>query len=132
MRYTCLTMIERMLVKIIKEKLGAEKAIVLMGARQVGKTTLVNSMFKDSADTIFLNGDEFDVQRLFKNISSTRLKNIFGGKKCIVLDEAQRIKDIGIKLKIIIDQIPDIQLVTTGSSSFDLTNQVNEPLTGRK
>jgi predicted AAA+ superfamily ATPase len=125
-------MIERILAKTIKEKLGTGKAIVLMGARQVGKTTLINSIFKDAADTLFLNGDEIDVQRLFENISSTRLKNIFGRKRYIILDEAQRIKDIGIKLKIITDQIPDIQLVATGSSSFDLANQVNEPLTGRK
>jgi predicted AAA+ superfamily ATPase len=125
-------MIERILDRTIKERLGAGKAIVLMGARQVGKTTLINGMLKDSADAIFLNGDEIDVQRLFENVSSTRFKSIFGAKKYIILDEAQRIKDIGVKLKIITDQMPEIQLVATGSSSFDLANKINEPLTGRK
>jgi predicted AAA+ superfamily ATPase len=103
-----------------------------MGARQVGKTTLTGELFKGSPDTLWLNGDELDVQNLFENISSTRLKLLFGEKKYVVIDEAQRIKDIGLKLKLIADQLPEIQLIATGSSSFDLANQVNEPLTGRK
>ncbi|GHU77222.1 ATPase [Spirochaetia bacterium] len=103
-----------------------------MGARQVGKTTLLKTLFENADDALFLNGDESDVQTLFKNASSTKFKNIFGGKKYIVIDEAQRIKDIGLKLKLITDQIPDVQLIATGSSSFDIANQTNESLTGRK
>ena len=103
-----------------------------MGARQVGKTTLIKEMFENSPDMIWLNGDELDVQNLFENISSTRMKNYFGSKKYVVIDEAQRVKDIGIKLKLITDNMPEIQLIATGSSSFDLANKVNEPLTGRK
>ena len=125
-------MIHRKLEEIIKAQFGKKKAIILMGARQVGKTTLIKGMFSDSTDMIWLNGDELDVQNLFENISSTRLKSIFGSKKYVVIDEAQRIKDIGIKLKLITDNLPEIQLIATGSSSFDLANEINEPLTGRK
>ena len=82
---------------------------------------------------LWLNGDETDVQNLFRNISALRLKTIFGSKKIVVIDEAQRIENIGLsRLKLITDTMPEIQLLATGSSSFDLTNKVNEPLTGRK
>ena len=125
-------MIHRKLEDVIKAQFGKKKAIILMGARQVGKTTLIKGVFRDSPDTIWLSGDELDVQNLFENISSTRLKNIFGSKKYVVIDEAQRIKNIGIKLKLITDNLPEIQLIATGSSSFDLANKINEPLTCRK
>ncbi|MDR1881082.1 MAG: ATP-binding protein [Tannerellaceae bacterium] len=125
-------MIRRKVEKTIQDKLNRGKAIILMGARQVGKTTLVKELFKGSDEMIWLNGDELDVQHLFENISATRLKYIFGNKRYVVIDEAQRIKDIGLKLKLITDELPEIQLIATGSSSFDLANQVNEPLTGRK
>ncbi len=125
-------MVERVLKKIIEGQLGKGKAIVLLGARQVGKTTLLQSLFGDSEEVLWLNGDELDVQLLFATISATRLKAIFGSKKIVVIDEAQRILDIGLRLKLITDQIKDVQLIATGSSSFELANQVNEPLTGRK
>lgn len=125
-------MVTRILNTAIKKRFGSGKAILLMGARQVGKTTLLKTLFENADDALFLNGDESDVQTLFKNASSTKFKNIFGGKKYIVIDEAQRIKDIGLKLKLITDQIPDVQLIATGSSSFDIANQTNESLTGRK
>ncbi|HKL92399.1 MAG TPA: ATP-binding protein [Bacteroidales bacterium] len=125
-------MIHRKLEDTVQDKLNKGKAIILMGARQVGKTTLVKELFKGSDEMIWLNGDELDVQNLFENISSTRMKYIFGNKKYVVIDEAQRIKDIGLKLKLITDELPETQLIATGSSSFDLANQVNEPLTGRK
>ena len=125
-------MIQRKLEKTIQEKLNKGKAIILMGARQVGKTTLVKDLFKGSDEMIWLNGDELDVQNLFSTISASRLKLLFGNKKYVVIDEAQRIRDIGLKLKLITDELPEIQLIATGSSSLDLANQVNEPLTGRK
>jgi predicted AAA+ superfamily ATPase len=78
------------------------------------KTTLIKDLFKSSDEIIWLNGDEFDVQNLFENISSTRLKYIFGNKKYVVIDEAQQIKDIGSKLKLITDELPEIQLIATG------------------
>jgi len=127
-----MAMIQRKLENIIRSKLGKNKAVILLGARQVGKTTLIKEMFGDSPDMIWLSGDELDIQNLFENISSTRMKNFFGSKKYVVIDEAQRIKDIGVKLKLITDNLSDIQLIATGSSSFDLANEINEPLTGRK
>ena len=125
-------MIARILEQTIQEKLGQGKAIIIMGPRQVGKTTLLKQMFTDSNDILWLNGDEQDTRSLFENISATRLKYIFGQKKIVITDEAQRIENIGLRLKLITDQISDIQLIATGSSSFDLANKVNEPLTGRK
>ena len=109
-------MIERILEKTIKNQLNKGKAIVLLGARQVGKTTLLKTIFGKSLDVLWLNGDELDVQALFESISATRLKAIFGPKKIIVIDEAQRIKDIGLRMKLITDQIPEVQLIATGSS----------------
>lgn len=125
-------MITRHLAESIEKRLNKGKAIILMGARQVGKTTLLRQIFEKEESLLWLNGDETDVQALFKDISATRLKAIFGNKKYIIIDEAQRIPDIGLRLKLITDQIADIQLIATGSSSFDLANKVNEPLTGRK
>lgn len=125
-------MVVRELEKIIKERLNTGKAIVILGARQVGKTTLLKTLFGSSKEVLWLNGDEMDVQSLFSAISATRLKAIFGNKKTVIIDEAQRIHDIGLRMKLITDQIPEVQLVVTGSSAFELANQLNEPLTGRK
>lgn len=125
-------MIERLLQNQLKEKLHSGKAIILMGPRQVGKTTLLKNLFTNPEDILWLNGDELDVLELFENVSALRLKQFFGNKKIVVIDEAQRIPNIGIKLKLITDTLSDIQLIATGSSSFELANHVNEPLTGRK
>ena len=125
-------MIKRVLEKSISEKTGSGKAIIITGARQTGKTTLLSSMFMDRPDTLWLDADEADVKALFGNPTSSRLKMLFSGKKNIVIDEAQRIKNIGIKLKLITDHLKEIQLIATGSSSFELANEINEPLTGRK
>jgi predicted AAA+ superfamily ATPase len=125
-------MIARSLEKIIQSKLKTGKAIILMGARQVGKTTLLKKLFEGDSDVLWLNGDEKDVQDLFLHSSSTRLKVFFSKNKTVIIDEAQRIQEIGLRMKLITDQIPEVQLVATGSSSFELANQINEPLTGRK
>lgn len=125
-------MIERSLEKIITEKLFKKKAIIIMGPRQVGKTTLLKKMFLNYGEVHWFNGDEMDVRSLFENVSATRLKAIIGNKRVVIIDEAQRISDIGIRLKLLIDTFPEIQLIATGSSSFDLANNINEPLTGRK
>jgi predicted AAA+ superfamily ATPase len=125
-------MIARQLSDIISQKLFNGKAIILIGPRQVGKTTILKEMFSNRNDFIWLNGDESDIQTLFENISSTRLNALFADKKIVIIDEAQRIKNIGLKLKLITDQLSHIQLIATGSSAFDLANKINEPLTGRK
>jgi predicted AAA+ superfamily ATPase len=125
-------MIKRLTESILQTRLGDGKAIILMGARQVGKTTLLRDFFAQNPDAIWLNGDEKDVQSLFENSSSSRLKAFFGKKTIVVIDEAQRIRDIGLKLKLITDHIPGVQVIATGSSAFELANKVNESLTGRK
>ena len=125
-------MIKRKLQDIINKKLNTGKAIVILGARQVGKTTLVKIIFTNNDDLLWLNGDEIDVQNLFRDMSSSRFKAIFGQKKIIIVDEAQQIHDIGMRLKLITDILPEYQLIVTGSSSFELANKLNEPLTGRK
>jgi uncharacterized protein len=125
-------MIERKMGEILKSKEGTNKALIVLGARQTGKTTLLKMLYEKRDDVVWLNGDEPDIQSLLENISSTRLKAILAEKKVVVIDEAQRIRDIGIKIKLITDNIPEIQVVASGSSSFDLANSINEPLTGRK
>lgn len=81
---------------------------------------------------MWMNGDDTDVRQLFADMSSTRVKALLGNSDYLVIDEAQRINDIGLKLKLITDQVPTVQVVATGSSSFELANRVNESLTGRK
>lgn len=125
-------MIERLLQKAIEQRLGQGKAIIVFGARQVGKTTMLKNMLKEREDVLWMNGDEQDIRNLFENISSTRLKAIIGKNNIVVIDEAQRITDIGIGIKLITDNFPNVQVFATGSSSFDLSNKVREPLTGRK
>ncbi len=125
-------MITRILEQEIEKKLHKGKAIILLGARQTGKTTLLKKMTNKKDSVVWLNADETDTIALFENTSSTRLKAIFAGKQIVVIDEAQRIADVGVRLKLITDQISNIQLIATGSSAFELANHVNEPLTGRK
>lgn len=125
-------MIKRELQSEIEKQLFKGKAIIILGARQTGKTTLLKTIVKEKEDVLWLNADEQDTITLFENANSTRLKAIFAGKKIVVIDEAQRISNIGLKLKLITDRIKEIQLIVTGSSAFELANSVNEPLTGRK
>ena len=125
-------MIARQIEHSILPLLGGKKAIIIVGARQVGKSTLLHQLLSDRQDVIWMNGDDIDVQELFSNMTSTRIRAILGNKRLLVVDEAQRIVDIGLRLKLITDQVSDVQVIATGSSSFELTSKVNEPLTGRK
>jgi len=125
-------MITRSIEENILPLLGGRKAIIIMGARQVGKSTLLSQMLGNREDVIWMNGDEPDIQDLFQDMTSTRIKTILGNKKTLAIDEAQRIPNIGLRLKLITDQIPEVQVIATGSSSFELANKVNESLTGRK
>lgn len=125
-------MIERAIRNRISSTLYKGKAILLFGPRQTGKTTLLHQILDEKQDVMWLNGDEADVQLLFANASSARLKSVFGACKTIVVDEAQRIATIGLSLKLITDEIKDIQLIATGSSALELANRTQEPLTGRK
>ncbi len=126
-------MIKRSLRPLILDSLFQGKTIIIHGARQVGKTTLVHQILKDLRETsLFLNADEADTRSMLTDVNHTQLVPVFADYKIVVIDEAQRIPDIGLTLKIIHDNFPDIQLIATGSSSFELANKVNEPLTGRK
>ncbi|MCL2173834.1 ATP-binding protein [Candidatus Saccharibacteria bacterium] len=108
------------------------KIIVLYGPRQVGKTTLAKKILRnyDSEDGYFNCEDQGVVDALLSHRAIV-MKAFFGNSKIIVLDEAQTVKNIGRSLKIFIDAYPEMNIVATGSSSFDLANQLNEPLTGR-
>lgn len=124
-------MIVRTLQSILQKRLFKGKAILLFGPRQCGKSTLIETML-EGMEHYYLNGDEADVREALSNTTSTRLKAIIGNKKVVFIDEAQRILNIGLTLKLFTDQIKDVQVIATGSSTFELSSQVNEPLTGRK
>jgi len=118
---------------LIKKNYKKDKIIHISGPRQVGKTTLLKQIKKIFINPVlWLNGDESDVRAIMENPTSTKLKEIIGNNKTLVIDEAQRIPDIGIVLKLIKDNISGIKIIVTGSSAFDLANKINEPLTGRK
>lgn len=125
-------MIKRQLQPIINDLVGSRKAIIIMGARQVGKSTLLHQILGEREDVMWLNGDDIDVQQLFSDMTAPRMKALLGNRKVIVIDEAQRIPDIGLRMKVITDQLPDVQLFASGSSSFQLASKVSESLTGRK
>ena len=127
-------MIKRSIESEIRARIGTGKVIVIYGPRQVGKTTLLKTIFGDDKDAVWYNGDQKNDRDLFpEDFSAQKAELLIGNHSTIVIDEAQRIEDIGIKLKIMQDNFGDkVQIVATGSSSFDLANKINEPLTGRK
>jgi uncharacterized protein len=124
-------MIPRILQPKIIAKLGKGKAILIIGPRQVGKTTLIKNILEKEA-CLFLDGDDPTVRNLLTNPNTEQLKSIIGKNRIVFIDEAQRIENIGITLKIITDQFKNVQLIVSGSSAFELNNKINEPLTGRK
>lgn len=124
-------MIKRALESQINKRFGKGKAIVLIGPRQVGKTTLFNTLL-ESREHLFLNGDDPTVRKLLTDPNIEQLKNIIGNHTIVFIDEAQRINNIGLTLKLITDQLKAVQLLVSGSSAFELNNQTQEPLTGRK
>lgn len=126
-------MIQRQLVKIVESRLFRKKAIIIVGPRQVGKTTLLK-MLADKSDRRVLNWncDEPDVRQKLTEPTSTQLGAETANADIIFIDEAQRVQNIGITLKLLTDNFPDKQIVVTGSSALELSNSINEPLTGRK
>lgn len=126
-------MITRKIESVIEKRLFKGKAILLFGPRQVGKTTIIREILsKGNYNYLFLNGDESDIREALENTSSTKLSLLFGNHKIVFIDEAQRIKGIGLTLKIITDILKDVQVIATGSSALDLASETKEPLTGRK
>lgn len=110
------------------------KVLILIGSRQVGKTTLISEISKNftQEEVLFVNCDESDVRAVLENSSSTAIKAFIGSKKLFIIDEAQRVNGIGLTLKLIADTLKEVQVIATGSSAFDLRNELEEPLTGRK
>ena len=125
-------MIHRILEDQIRQRLFSGKAIILTGPRQVGKTTLINSMLNGIGDVLFLDGDDPTIMKLLDRPNTEQIRQIIGTNNIVFIDEAQRINEIGRTAKIIVDQMKAVQLILSGSSSFDLLNNTNEPLTGRK
>lgn len=126
-------MIERDIEHAIVKKLKDSKAIILLGPRQAGKSTLLQLVQKKFQQPVaWWNGDETDIRSLLEHPTSTKLKSLIGKNKTLVIDEAQRIENIGLCIKLITDNIKNVKVIATGSSAFELANKINEPLTGRK
>ncbi len=126
-------MITRKIQSEIERFLFDGKAIIIFGPRQTGKTTLLNILTEStSKKTKYLNCDEPDIRNQLRNRTSTELRGLIGDNEIVLIDEAQRIENIGLTIKLIIDQIKHVQIIATGSSAFELANKINEPLTGRK
>lgn len=126
-------MFERTIKKNIIEKLtSSKKGVILYGARQVGKTTLANEIIKTlKLKTFKIDGDQSLYLDILLSRDLNKLKSLIDGYELLFIDEAQRIPEIGLSLKILLDNIPSLKILVTGSSSLDLASKVSEPLTGR-
>ncbi len=126
-------MIERLIKEQINKRLYRGQAIIVVGPRQVGKTTLLKMLTADTNKNVLIwNCDEPDVRKKLNEPTSTELGAETANADLILIDEAQRVQNIGITLKLLIDNYPEKQVVVTGSSAIELSNSINEPLTGRK
>lgn len=124
-------MIQRTLFQFIEKRYSKGKAILVLGPRQVGKTTLINALLNQKSH-LFLNGDDPSVRNVLENINTTELKSLIGKQRYVFIDEAQRIPTIGITLKLITDHFKSIQLLVSGSSTLEINSKTQESLTGRK
>ena len=126
-------LIERQIEGVLKKKLKTGKVVILLGARRVGKTFLLNHLMKSGGEKyLYLNGEDFAVHDLLRRRSIQNYKNLIGDKRLLFIDEAQKVPDIGLVLKLMIDELKELKVLATGSSAFDLLNITGEPLTGRK
>jgi len=125
--------VRRLIESRIVDRIGKGKIILVFGPRQSGKTTLMRAIAEKSGiEHLWMSGDEPDTRGLLAEVTSTRLKSLFGARRLVIIDEAQRISNIGITLKLCVDMLPDVQVIATGSSAFELAGLTSEPLTGRK
>lgn len=125
--------VKRLLLTKLKSSIKPNKVLVLLGPRRVGKTSLIKE-FIEQIDEPYLifNGEDFETHRLLENRSVKNYKNILGDKRLLIIDEAQKIPDVGMKLKLMVDEISGLKILASGSSTFDVQGQTGEPLTGRK
>src|SRR5574344_3041772 len=125
-------MILRELEDTIRGRIGAGKAIIIMGPRQVGKSTLLHLIFDADPNSLWIDADDIGTQMSFEDATSEMIRTIIGNHKIVIIDEAQNLHNAGLTLKRITDYISDVQLIATGSSSFELADKTKEALTGRK
>ena len=118
----------------LRRKFFGGKALILYGPRQSGKTTLIRHLVSElpDGDVLWLNGDNPDVRVRLSGISTASWRLLIGNRRLLIVDEAQHIEGIGMALKLVIDEMPEVQVIATGSSAFELMNRTAEPLTGRK
>lgn len=117
----------------LKNALKPGKVVVIYGARRTGKTTLLNEYLKaETAPYLLVSGEDITIQGYLSSQSIEKLKTFVGNNQLLIIDEAQKVQNIGLNLKLIVDHIPGIRVIATGSSSFDLARSIGEPLTGRK
>ncbi len=125
--------IHRSLENLVRKALKPNRAVIVLGARRVGKTELIKNLLSNWDEPyLFLNGDDQMVQDLFEPRTQTNYQRLLGNTRFLIIDEAQSISDIGMKLKLMLDSIPNLKVLVSGSSVLDLNNQLGEPLVGRK
>lgn len=125
--------IRQLQLENLTKSLKPGKVVVIYGARRTGKTTLLNEYLKTETEPYLLvSGEDITIQGYLSSQSIEKLKTFVGNIRLLVIDEAQKVQNIGINLKLIVDHIPGIRVIATGSSSFDLARSIGEPLTGRK
>src|SRR3989337_1958861 len=118
----------------LKKLISPNKVVVVYGPRRCGKTTLLTHYIEKAVDEryLFVSGEDITIREYLGSQSVAKLKDFVGKNSLLVIDEAQKVKEIGLNLKLIVDHIRDIKIIATGSSSFDLARNIGEPLTGRK
>ena len=116
----------------LRSHVTAGKVVIVYGPRRVGKTTLIKKYLEEQSNYLFVSGEDIFVRDFLSSCSIDKLKEFIGDKTLLVVDEAQYIPSIGLNLKLIVDHIPQVRVIATGSSTFDLVKEVGEPLTGRK
>lgn len=124
--------ITRVALELIQKKLQPNKVVLLLGARRVGKTKLIEKIIENLNEKyFFLNGDDVESHNLLESQSTANFNRLLGDTRFLVIDEAQEIPNIGKKLKLMVDTIPNLKVLVTGSSAFEINNQIGEPLVGR-